>query len=349
MRRPYNKTVRVTNPSTKPCRGPDAPRSKSRRPTRGWRIVVFVALFVISAVAGAVLYGKSHPVSLAPLAQKHRPAIDIFVSDPSATVTLSVEVGGGSDPLTPGLRTNEAAMFVKVHPPTARENVYFLIFIQGAASDPAARTVPNYLGIPGEHEPHQMLVYAGNTAENLMGEETKLGYPLTRLRVPNVLHASSDTIQAELPVLNNLYLPHAPKFTASGCDLATATRTQSFVPAQINWTPGIVPARSCGPASFARPNVKTFYSPTTLRSLEQLDVDLSGYQILSDLPTGGGTVVSRTAGWREEADLAPSLSAVRPSAQDIRSRNGFLAGIALAIAGAALIAALQERGSSRRS
>ena len=305
-----------------------------------WRLAVFLLLFVASGTAGVVLYRNSRPVSVNLLVESGRPKIDIFVSDPAAVVSLSVEVGGRSDPLTAGLDASEAAIYATVTPSKPRANVDFLVFVQGRASAAHAITVPNYF--PGSLKPKGIMAFPGNEL-NLSAGENKLGHYLTTVRVPGVVRASDGELQAQMPILNYLYLPHQVGFTAHGCVSATGGSVQPFAPNEINWTPHRVLAPSCGPSAVFRSVQKTFYSPTRLVSREQLDANTSGYQILNNIPTGGGTVVAQTADWQGGADLAPSITAVRSGVQDARSQNAFFSGVALAIAGAALIAALQER------
>ena len=308
---------------------------------REWRLLAFVALFALSGIAGALLYKSSRPVSPDLLVKSDRPKIDVFVSDPSAAVVLTLEVGGPSDHLLAGSSSNYGALYIHVKPKTLGKNVYFLVTLKGDTYDRFASPVNNYL--PNRHNPLPIATFTGNTALNLTGPELTLGHYLTTLRLPHVVRSAHGEIQAQLPILNYLYIPYDSQFVASGCDLADGSATEPFTPSQVNWTSERVPASPCGPPSVFRPDEKAFYSPTTLQSREQLDVDASGYQILTDSPTGAGTVVSQTAQWQGRADLAPSFTAVKSSVQDERSRNSFFAGVALAIAGAALIAALQER------
>lgn len=303
--------------------------------------MAFGVLFALLGAVGLVLYDESKPVSVNLLVKTSRPKIDVFVSDPRATVKLSVEVGGPSSALAPDLTTHEAAIYVSVIPPTPTETVFLLVFLQGDATDTRASLVSNYFDVPGQR-PRKMSIFAANTALNFAGPETKLGHYLTTVKVPGVFRSADGELQAQLPILNYLFLPHAQQFVARSCDLTDAQTTQPFTPDVINWTGARLSVPSCGPRTVFRPNEKAFYSPSNLISREQLDVNTGGYQILEDIPTGGGTAVAETADWEGVADLAPAITAVRPNVQEGRSRNSFLAGVVLAIAGAALIAALQE-------
>jgi hypothetical protein len=300
------------------------------------RLAIFVVLMLGSVVLGLVLYGRSKPVTVNLLVKASRPKIDVFVSDPRAAVRFTVRVGGLG---TGG--PHEAAVYATVAPPTPKERVFLLIFVQGDATGHFVQRVKDYFGVSGVAT-KTIPVFSASTALNPAGPETEDGHYLMTLKIPDVFRSSSGELQAQMPILNYLYLPGDAQFVAHGCELVDAGPNQPFAPDLVNWSHHRIPAPSCGPRSVLRSTQKVFYSPSRLTSRETLAVNTSGYQILENVPTGAGTAVAATAKWEGTSDLAPAITAVRPSLQEARSRNAFLAGIVLAIAGAALIAALQE-------
>jgi hypothetical protein len=95
------------------------------------------------------------------------------------------------------------------------------------------------------------------------------------------------------------------------------------------------------PGVSAAARVTPYYPPRAVSTKEQLKVSLSHYQILTDYPSDP-LASPQDVTWQASGPMSPVLTAVDGSAVDSRSRYTFIAGVLLAIAASAFIAALQE-------
>jgi hypothetical protein len=93
------------------------------------------------------------------------------------------------------------------------------------------------------------------------------------------------------------------------------------------------------------PFVQSYYEPSHIMAIDQLDVPISDYQVLTDDPPPSGFTASSVT-WQGTESLSPTMTAMKVGSADDRANKYFYAGILLASAAAAGIALIQEIRSS---
>jgi hypothetical protein len=95
-------------------------------------------------------------------------------------------------------------------------------------------------------------------------------------------------------------------------------------------------------SGFLKQDILTrYYQPQAVTTTDQLNESLIQYQVLADFPSNA-SLSKKSITWQGVGEISPTLTAIGIGVPDARASNSFIAGVALAIAAAVLIAFLQE-------
>ncbi len=345
------------------------PRPSARDILAHWRVLVFLLLALASLVVGFIFKTATSPIETAQSIGEATPGaneINVFTSDPGAHVKCAVVVVGGQG------KSQQVGLYLKIEPSAPGLPVNWIATVNGPAQQaPSAdgtytlestiSPIPPY----GEPLPPPSLitVLSGNlqTIQDRHLEEpqsSQLG--LTRVGQLTVFPFERSAV--------GQYAARYPSLEADALsseryqvDVATAPLPPGAAPQPAAFTPPILAISAPHPIGESstfdavspterdyptQPLVGApFFVPTDISTNELV---LGGSELLRDSQTN--SMVPSDAQergddllWQATGALQPSISTTAIDYLETRSAHDFYAGIAFAVAAAAIIALLQER------
>jgi hypothetical protein len=345
-----------------------------------WRAYAFLVIAVIAGAAGFVWYAASKPPSDTFVARQQN--VQVFVSDPSAKVELtaayapfgphqvlenlylSIQPPPGTDvywslvsPDHPLDCNTPTGLGDPAHPDASHALASSLVF----GVEPHARPQTAWL-CQGDTTGNSLNSLATLKKEVLprvgplqtadpIGASLTDGAFVASTPLPSVDSSSAGTFFARLPALDLEALPQAGVALVVGLershglfhylldeypqpitpDLATATNVGSF-----QRPPGMVAVESSTP----------YFVPTNISDQAVLELTATQSRLIDykqdQVFPSNGSFENGNFVWTGSGYMEPTVQLSDPSSDQARTNDALLAGIALAVAGAAVIAFLQE-------
>jgi hypothetical protein len=329
---------------------------------------LYSVFFVGGIVVGLHYYGLGKPPKISEASLPSPPSLEIYVTDPRVRLKLTVELGSPRLSATPQpsavitpqpnrewIGTISLAIVGK----RPHNDVHWIIEAYAKVTD-AYAVRDNYEGQPTTK------LFEGDMKGLPIASPESLGKRVGQFAT-RATALSGGTLVARLPVLGQNV------FTSPGQSNFVLEETKSA----FNTPPDALPkpgSPAPAPTSVAtavgpehRPlNQKIYdlgtapkhvnkellerkyYSPRNVVLADRLNYPLMNYQLLIVYPSNP-MYATYGVTWEGSADLSPTLTAITPSAQDDRSKDSFISGVAFATAAAAGIAIVQELGTERDS
>jgi hypothetical protein len=328
------------------------------------RVGAIAIVLAVATVFGWYWYGKGKPPKIDVATVENRVHLDAFVSDPTATIDMSVEVPTPSGLPSGATPTNfnsnasrQCKLFVSVRPAAPAENVRWVVVTNAHPSSKSESVT--------EHTEHKggrvVSVYRGDSNATTIVSPSGPKIPVGSFDCGAVVASSRGSLAAALPLLqseSSRFSTAGPAFeietpavkapppsppTQSRAHLSRYESVVSEGQAMTARRPMLVYPNSTGRFRRYLPTgtVTTWFSPASTALEDTIDINLRNYQILTDFPSTV-SLTPEDSSWSSSTDLEPSITAVNPAGEDHRQTFAFLAGLALATAVAAAIALIQE-------
>jgi hypothetical protein len=321
-----------------------------------WLILVLASLFVVSAVLGVEFYNSAAPPKIGLESLPAPGAVDVFVSDPSARASLTVQVSSSTPPPMPGQAPDSAqwmaTIFLRVVPSSPSERVRWIVEfenVNGAGS--SADRLP--VVYPPTRSPSTIQIFEGASGRGIVNpknpEGSSLGEFLNRsvqisrgdlvVRMPELAPSSAlSPLEAGVPIIGvedqaTGGVPAPPVFSPGG----TLTNEGLVYPDYLGHFPDLPKGKV----------LTKYYMPQAIATTDQLNVPLADYQTLSNYPSNSSLTPGGVT-WQSAGELSPALTAEEDGLSESRADRDFIAGVFLAIAAATLIALLQELNGMQR-
>jgi hypothetical protein len=312
------------------------------------RIILLAGLFVAAVVLGLKWkYDGQPPANNL----KQQQQIQLFVSDPNAVVGLTAVFTKASA----GISTTED-LYISIIPPKNENVSWALISVDRkieCGGSPASRSYLEVLGVTPRSRPLRAWLCKGGTANGLsdslasLGQSEPLGAErlkrsdpqavaltqgslISSISFPSVSESFVGAIFARLPALDDEPLPQA------GIQLRiTGSPNPKFV-YLLDEAPGL------GSPYVVPSNIAT-HAVMQLNTGRQIPT----YRVDQVDPSNGSFLYDNFV-WSGTGFIEPTLALSDPNIDATRGNDDFLAGIALAVAAAALIALIQELRLEKR-
>jgi hypothetical protein len=316
---------------------------------KGWRLPAFLLIAIIAIITGLHYKDISNPGEESQqFATGILPSFNIFVSNPNASVNVNVDVmcNAGTSP-TPCTTASsaQAELTVKVSPASLSSG-YVLITTNFDYFRDAAGSLPfsSYSDPPG--------------SARIYEDEIPIGAATSRdvlsLNVPNVVEEVRGSVFGRLPVIGNLGSKDLWPSMLTEDESGTSTLEDLvYHPTEYPWAQDNLQEMDKPDAYEALHGghgAVLFWNPNVLsitESLEDITGVVSTQQV--DYVTPPVTVNGMAYTWNADTLLQPQFKSTDPGAANSQTANAFLAGILLGIAGAAVLAFLQELPPHRES
>ena len=328
--------------SASAAHGPAKKRKIPPALSKGWRALAFLVIAVSAILAGLHFKDLSNPGQEgAQFANEALPSFNIFVSNPNASVNVNVSVscneGTSSTPCTTA-STAQAALSLTVSPASLSSGTV-LITSNFAYFRDQAGPLPfsNYSLPPGSARIYEDKIPIGPATSK----------DTLTFNIPNVVEEVRGSVFGRLPVIGNLGTKDLwPSMLTEDYAGNSTLEDLIYQPAEEPWAQGNLQQMD-NPAAYETLHgghgTVLFWNPSVLsitESLEDITGVISTQQV--DYVTPPATVNGTAYSWNADTLLQPQFKSTDPEAADSQTTNAFIAGILLGIAGAAVIAFLQE-------
>jgi len=318
-------------------------RKRLRRALRrGWRPVALLLIVLIAIIAGFHFKNRASPGSESQqFASEELPSFNVFVSSPKTSVHVRVgiacDLGSRSVPCTTASSTALATLAVS--PASSSSGTILITSSLNYVARNAARPLPFSQDnlAPGHARLYEDEIHIepGDT-----GDVVTIG-------IPNVVDEVRGSVFGRLPIIGNLesrdlWPSMLAEYHAGGS-----------TPEDLIYHPVMEPWAQNNRLDVDKPDAyetlhrgdsgQLFWNPHVLAISESL-ADITGVVSAQqvDYMTPAVTISGTAYRWNADNLLQPQFKSTDPQASSSQTDDAFIAGILLGIAGAAVIALLQE-------
>jgi hypothetical protein len=287
------------------------------------RALLIAAFTTVVLVAGVWLFENGKTPSPSLVNQDSLPQVDVYSSNPHVAITLGIEA---NQPLNSANALNDIVELSVTPTVTAPpEQIYYAVVVVGAIKikqvSPVVATPippPTIRPILGTKIANAYLVVG---AVKMLSKQPlgDAGREVAAFRQVSGYKSSETSIQAQLPVINGNYLARASVV------FDPSDPTESL---RCSFTAPVNSTSEC------------FSHPDEIASRAQLRQSLVDYAVLNVMPSK--YLVASNVNWTGGFGLRTLLYALTQRSQATRSSYGVLSGIAFGIAGAGVLAVIQE-------
>lgn len=328
--------------SASAAHGPAKKRKIPPALSKGWRALAFLVIAVSAILAGLHFKDLSNPgQESAQFANEALPSFNIFVSNPNASVKVNVSVscneGTSSTPCTTA-STAQAALSLTVSPASLSSGTVLITSNFDYFRDEAGPLPFSNYSLP----PGSARIYEDKIPIGPATSKDTLSF-----NIPNVVEEVRGSVFGRLPVIGNLGSKDLwPSMLTEDYAGNSTLEDLIYQPAEEPWAQGNLQQMD-NPAAYETLHgghgTVLFWNPSVLsitESLEDITGVVSTQQV--DYVTPPATISGTAYSWNADTLLQPQFKSTDPEAADSQTTNAFIAGILLGIAGAAVIAFLQE-------
>ena len=310
--------------------------------SKGWRPFAFLLIVLVAIGAGLCFKDLSNPGEESQqFASEELPSFNVFVSNPNASVKVNVHVfcDVGPRPVPCTTHSSTAQATLAVSPVSSSSGIVLITSNFNYSGRDAASALPfSRDGLP----PGNARIYED---EIPLGQATSKD--VLTVNIPNVVEEAGGSVFGRLPVIGNLESKDLwPSMLAE-------YHTKGSGPEDVIYHPVMEPWAQNNRLQVGNPEAYEtlhggkanllFWNPDVLSVSENLD-DITGVVSTQqvDYMTPLATVSGMAYSWNADNLLQPQFKSTDPQASSSQTEDAFIAGILLGIAGAAVIAFLQE-------